>query len=681
MVMAATKRGVIPEDIFRIAMIGDVAISPDGATVCFVQTRLDRPENAYLSELWVVPTGGEVGEARRFTHGPRTVAQPRWSPDGRWIAFLADREHKGRRQLWLIPTGGVGGEARALTNGEDGISDFAWSPDSARIAFVRGETFADGNVGTVAEGDSDEGRVADDVVTVTRIRYKGDGVGFTNARRSHLWVVDLAGQETRLTAGDHSNSAPAWSPDGASLVFAAKRGAPDETDRTDGVDLWVIVADGSTTAPRRLPTGDGPADVPAWSPDGAWIAFVGSTRANIAGGNDDLWLVAADGTGEPRNLTRALDLSMGLGVSADLRAGLSAARPVWSPDGAALWTLASARGDTPLWRVPVAGGEPTRVIEARGQQVQSFAFCAAGTTLALNLADNLNPGDVYCAPLGASAESPRRLTAVNADFFGEVALVEPEAFAYVGAEGWPMEGWLLPPVGATAGARYPLILSIHGGPHAAYGNLFFFDFQLLAARGWGVLFTNPRGSTNYGEQFTLASNDDWGGGDYRDLLLGVDAALARAPWIDRERLGVTGGSYGGYMVNWMITQTDRFKAAVTERSICNMVSKWGTSDVGYLGNDLQWGGPPWENMAFYLDRSPLTHVAKVRTPTLLIHSERDFRCLIEQGEQFFTALKYLGCPAEFVRFPDEGHELSRSGQPLHRLERLRRIVGWFEKYL
>lgn len=679
--MSAEKRGVRPEDLFQIEMVGDVAISPDGAAICYVQTRLDREDNAYLSDLWVVPAGGMSGEAVQFTHGPRTVAQPRWSPNGRWLAFLADRQHKGRRQIWLIPTSGVGGEARALTSGDSGISDFAWSPDSTRLAFVRGEKFEAGNAGTIAEGDTDDGRVTDDVVTVNRIRYKGDGVGYTNARRSHLWVVDLEGQETRLTEGDHNNTSPAWSPDCTTIVFASKRGPADEIDRTDGTDLWITAADGSAAEPRKLPTGDGPADAPAWSPDGKWIAFVGDTRANTVGGNDDLWLIAADGSGEPRHLTKSLDISMGLGVSADVRAGLSAARPVWSPDGTALYTLASMGGDTPLWRVPIDGGEPARVVEARGQQVQSFALCAAGTTLALNLADNLNPGDVYSAQVGSVAKSSRRLTEINATFFSEVALSDPEAFEYPGAEGWSIEGWLMKPVGFQADKKYPLILVIHGGPHAAYGNMFFFDFQLLAARGWAVLFTNPRGSSNYGERFTLASNDDWGGGDYQDLMLGVDAAIARAPWIDRERLGVTGGSFGGYMTNWIITQTDRFKAAVTERSICNMVSKWGTSDIGYIGNDLQWGGPPWERMEFYLERSPLTHVKKVTTPLLLIHSERDFRCLVEQGEQFFTALKYLGRTAEFVRFPDEGHELSRSGQPLHRLERLRRIAGWFGKYL
>ena len=279
--------------------------------------------------------------------------------------------------------------------------------------------------------------------------------------------------------------------------------------------------------------------------------------------------------------------------------------------------------------------------------------------------------------------TPERVLAAASEIrLGQtVSLAAPEAFTYEGAEGWEVQGWLMPPVGRRDGEQYPLVLEIHGGPHTAYGEMFFFEFQCLAAQGQGVLFINPRGSTGYGERFTMASNDDWGGNDYRDLMLGVDAAIARAPWIDPARLGVTGGSFGGYMTNWVVTKTDRFKAAVAQRSICNMVSKWGVSDNGYLGNDLQWGGPPWENAQFYRDRSPLTHVTKVVTPLLLIHSERDLRCPIEQAEQFFTALKYLRRDVELVRFPDEGHELSRSGQPLHRLDRLERIMGWFRDHL
>ena len=665
---SGSKRPVRADDLFRLTFVGDVAVSPDGTTVCFVQTRMDRETNEYRSDLWTVPATGTPGDAMRFTREPRTVAQPRWSSDGRWLAFLSDRDAKGKRQLWVIPTAGMGGEARRLTSGEDAVSDFAWSPDGARLAFVRGEKLP---VPTPAEEPT--GRVTDDVLTITRIRYKADGRGIIEGRRNHLWTVDLDGNEMRLTAGDHDNTSPAWSPDGASIVFVSKR-MPD-ADFTNATELYVIPATGGE--PRRLPAPDSPLDAPAWSPDGDLIAFVGSARANAAGARSQLWVIPADGCGEARSLTPALDLSIGLDVSSDSRAGLSASRPVWSPDGRALFFLASARGTTPLWWVTPDGGAPARILEG-ARQVQSFAFSRDGGSVVLNLGDSLNPGDVYAVRVG---EPPRQLTDANGALFGEVELVTPEAFTFAGAEGWEIQGWLMKPAGFADGERYPLVLDIHGGPHTAYGEMFFFEFQVLAAQGQGVLFINPRGSTGYGEHFTMASNDDWGGNDYRDLMLGMDAAIDRAPWIDPARLGVTGGSFGGYMTNWIITQTDRFAAAVTQRSVSNMVSKWGVSDIGYHGNDLQWGGPPWENMQFYLDRSPLTHVTKVVTPLLIIHSERDYRCPIEQGEQLFTALKYLRREVQMVRFPDEGHELSRSGQPLHRLERLQRIAGWFRDHL
>jgi len=448
-----------------------------------------------------------------------------------------------------------------------------------------------------------------------------------------------------------------------------------DADFTNATELYVMPAAGGEA--RRLPTPEGPADAPAWSPDGTRIAFVGSGRANVAGAVSHLWVIPAAG-GVARDLTPDLDRNIGLDVSSDSRAGLTATRPVWSPDSNALFFLASTRGTTPLWRIVLDGNGPERIVDGV-RQVQSFAFAPDDGTLALNLGDGLNPGDVYVRT-EPDAEM-RRLTDANGAFFDTVALVAPEAFTYEGAEGWEVQGWLMPPIGQRDGEKYPLILEIHGGPHTAYGEMFFFEFQCLAAQGQGVILINPRGSTGYGERFTMASNDDWGGNDYRDLMLGVDTAIARAPWIDPARLGVTGGSFGGYMTNWIVTQTDRFKAAVALRSICNMISKWGVSDIGYHGNGLQWGGPPWENLQFYLDRSPLTHVTKVVTPLLLIHSERDLRCPIEQAEQFFTALKYLRREVELVRFPDEGHELSRSGQPLHRLERLQRIAGWFRDHL
>lgn len=667
------KRPLQPEDLFNLTFVGDVTISPDGGTVAYVQTRMDRGANEYRADLWAVPAAG--GAPRQLTREPRVAGMPRYSPDGKWLAFTSDRAEKGKRHLYILPVDG--GEARQLTRGEYGVGDYSWSPDSTRLVFTRTETEGKRHedADTKKPEPPPEERVTDDVRTVDRVRNKLDGRGWTYDRRTHLWLTDLEGAETRLTDGPYDETAPAWSPDGERVAFVSRRG--DNADFHDNFDLYTVPAAGGE--PRRVPTPPGPLDAPAWSPDGALIAYVGGDKLDAAGANDHLWVVPPDATdaGAARNLTGQRDISIGLDVGSDCRAGLSTMRPAWSPEGDALSVVASVCGDSPLWRVPCDGGAMTQVVGG-ARQVQSFAWDAKGHTLALNLGDPVSPGDVYVSVGGAE---PERRTDVNAPFFATVHLSVPEAFTFTGPKEWEVQGWLMPPVGVAAGTKAPLILEIHGGPHTAYGNAFNCEFQLLAAQGWGVLATNPRGSTGYGEAFTKASNDDWGGDDYRDCMAGVDAALARAPWADGTRLGVLGGSYGGYLTNWIVTQTTRFKAAVTLRSICNMVSKWGTSDIGYYGNDLQWGGPPWANMAFYLDRSPLTHVANVTTPLLILHAENDLRCRIEQGEQFFTALKYLRREVRMVRFPDEGHELSRSGQPLHRLENARLIVGWFRDHL
>jgi len=297
------------------------------------------------------------------------------------------------------------------------------------------------------------------------------------------------------------------------------------------------------------------------------------------------------------------------------------------------------------------------------------------------VSDPFVPGDLWAVQREGTSLRERRLTAVNAGWMDGISLSRPERFTYEGADGWPVEGWVMRPAGFEEGRRYPTILQIHGGPHGAYGEAFSHEFQVLAAEGFALVFTNPRGSQGYGQRFTAATRHDWGGKDYEDIMRGLEAALARFPFLDPGRLGVAGGSYGGFMTNWVIGHTDRFKAAVTMRSISNHLSQWGTSDLAFMKGFWEFPGDPWEAPAWYWERSPLAYVAKIRTPLLILHSEMDLRCPMPEAEQLFAALKKLRREVVLVRFPGESHDLSRTGRPAHRLERLRWIVKWFADHL
>jgi dipeptidyl aminopeptidase/acylaminoacyl peptidase len=649
-----SQRAMIPQDLTRIAFVGDPQVSPDGSRIAFVVTTLSEERDEYLSSIWVVEAAG--GFPRRFTTGPRRDTAPRWSPDGKRLAFISERETKKKGQLYVMPANG--GEAARLTELRHGAADPVWSPDGTRLAFVA-------RVGGWQEPeDETERQKSKPARVISSLKYKQNGEGFVYDRRPHVFVVTAEGGEPRqLTDGDFGDRDPCFSPDGRLIAFVSARHA--ERDHDDASDLWLVPVEGGE--PRRITDTAGPVGQPAFSPDGRAIAYVGRRMLNEYGRNQRVFTISPEG-GAFTCLTLDLDRSCApLGI-----------RPLWSPDGQWITFAAEDRGALSIYRVRAAGDAPPSPVIAGDRVVTGVSASADGSRLAFTATDPVSPAEVFVCRGDGTEE--RQLTDVNRAWKGEVALARPERFRYERA-GFELDGWVLRPRGWEPGRRYPALLNIHGGPHAQYGFGFFDEFQVYAGAGYGVIYTNPRGSQGYGEAFTRAVIGDWGGGDFADVMAGLDEALRRFDFIDPERLGVMGGSYGGFLTSWTVGHTDRFKAGCSERAVNDQLGMFGNSDIGHLYNVVELGFLPWESWQVYLDRSPLTYAKDITTPLLIIHSEDDLRCPIEQAEQLFVALKTLRKEALFVRFPDENHELSRSGKPRHRLERFRIILDWFGKYL
>ena len=699
---AQAQRLLTPADTLAIPAVSDAQVSPDGGRIVWIVSTIEG--NATRSTLWHGSRNWRTAPMMRAGNQPRPLlpagwvaSHPRWSPDGRHLAFIS--AHEGQSGIWVISFGESGGPPRFVApvrttshylayTGEP----FAWSPDSRRIAYINA---------TEEEGTTEDERREDPRV-VSRIQYLSR-TGLADHLRTHVWVTDVNEPQPRqLTSGRAYDHALTWSPRGDEIAFLSNH-EPDP-DANNNSDIFAVnVADGRV---RRITETRGSEYQPAWSPDGRWIAYVATKRdvTTIDSIAEDahVWVIDAQGRTPGRELTAAQDR----------RARL----PLWSEDSRAIFYLANDQGSTRIYRVELESARVSSIFDAAASpravpppqslvspnnsfQVSGFSLSRSravgeAAIIAFTLSAPTYPAEVYARPVAPSygVTHTARISQHNNSLTGRPVrmdggelppvapafiLVEPEEIAFRSFDNAPVQGWLMKPANFRSGQRYPLILTVHGGPHGMYGYGFNAQFQAYAARGYAVLFLNPRGSNGYGQQFSDGTLREWGGGDYRDLMAGVDEALRRYSWLDRDRMGVIGGSYGGFMTNWIITQTPRFKAAVAIASVSNLISFYGTS----LYQDLihaEFGGFPWDDYDLLWRWSPLRYVRAAETPTLFIHGEQDKDVPIAQAEEMYMALRRRGVETQFIRYPREGHSLR---EPRHRQDSLERTLAWFDRLL
>jgi dipeptidyl aminopeptidase/acylaminoacyl peptidase len=718
---AANHRFITETDLYKFTWIADPQISPDGSAVAFVRVVVNEKENRYETSLYIVPTSGSESP-RALTAGTRDV-NPRWSPDGKKIAFIrtpagqpsgstsqstdpsqssgSGNARQQPSQVFLLQMDG--GEARPLTELSGGVTALAWSPDGKTIAFTAmkgrdGQDRRDAQDRPDGRESQEREGAKSDVKVITRAVYRANGVPtyVDNERHSHIFTLrapdDGADKPvpTQITDSDFDEQDIEWSPDGSKIYFTSVRVPEPYYEENDRELFSVGVSGGPLTKVAAIEGGIGNISV---SPDGKRIAFVGVERGRPirSYSQPDLWVTEATPNSTPRNLTSKYDFDIAGGIGGDQAAprGQNRKPIVWSSDGRTIAVAAAEHGSSNLKIVDVATGRVSPLTDS-AQDVVAYSATPQGNRFAATFSTQTNIGDIFLvgADLGRPAAAsergeharPLQITHVNDDLFKDVQQSEPEELWYRTFDGKQIQGWILKPPDFDANKKYPLILEIHGGPHSAYGNVYMHEFQWMAAKRYVVLFTNPRGSTSYGQEFGNLIQYRYPGDDYKDLMAGVDEMLKKG-YIDANRLGVTGGSGGGLLTNWTITQTQRFKAAVAQRDIADWYGFWFTADFT-LFQPTWFRKAPWEDPQDFAARSPITHVANVTTPLMLVLGDQDYRTPpADGGEMMFRALKYRRIPTVMVRFPRETHELSRSGEPRHRVERLQHIVGWMDQWL
>ncbi|UCD64062.1 MAG: S9 family peptidase [Candidatus Zixiibacteriota bacterium] len=664
---AGRRRPITAEHLFDLRIPTSLSLSPDETRIAYTVERMDKKENKYFAHLFVHDL--RQGASRQYTYGNHHDGQTAWSPDGEQIAFTSTRNKKVG--IYLMPAGG--GAERKLLEVEGSISNLSWSPDGKLLVFCL--RYNDSHF----IEDEKEKKKAPVYRHITRLFYRLDGTGFLPKDRFHVYRLEIAsGRLKKLTSGQRDNIFPTVSPDGRWVAYVSNRHRnPDVEFLRD--DLFVVPLAGG--AEKKVPTPAGPIESPAFSPDSKSIAYVGHDNPDDdwGGTNTPVWKVGLHGKPKARDLMPGYDRNAHDDSITDTSDAHDHGRLGWSADGKRIYFVSSDTGRTNLYYIPARGGKPTCVFRGKCH-IRSYHINGKARLAALVYGDLNNPGEIMTCPAQYGGEKKAtKHTDLNRFLRTEVQLGRTRDIMFRSFDGTEVQGWMVLPPNFNPNRRYPSILQIHGGPRVQYAYTFFHEMQYLAAKGYVVFYTNPRGGCGRGETWARAIAGGWGELDYKDCMAAADY-LEKQRFINRNRMGVTGGSYGGYMTNWIIGRTNRFKAAVTQRSVVDLKSFFGSSDIGW-SLMREFDGFPWNNKENYEKGSPITYYKNVKTPVLIIHSENDLRCAIEQAEQMFVMLKMLKKTVEMVRFPEEPHGLSRHGRPDRRIARLEWVEKWFRKYL
>ncbi|MGE6629950.1 prolyl oligopeptidase family serine peptidase [Bacillus sp. NPDC077027] len=654
------KKAVLAEDLAKLVSVANPIYSPDGQKAVFTKVTVNEEQDDYDMHLWMLDEVSKQISQWTFEKGKHH--QPAWSKDSKQLAFIVQKP-KSTSQLAVFHR--EGGGVKTLTNIPYGVSNPVFSPDGASI-FVSVSLKITESIHDEKKEEQDEFAPA----IYNELPYKADGKGFLNERYTQIVKIDVkTGKAKQITDEPAQHGNYSFSSCGKWLAYTQL--AKNEAYISD-VFLYSL-EDGTK---QQVTQSKGVFSEVSFSPDGQKFAFIGHEREFKNATYPQLWVYDIK---EKKTicLSEMLDLYIGDCVAGDSFIGGASQKPQWTKNSEGFYALVSDQGNTGIYYFSTEGlAYPIRL---ECEQITNFTLHPNETHMLISRLSPVSPSELYLVELGQ--EELKQLTFDNEEYIKKHALSEPESFSFQSQDGDDVHGWLMKPAHFEKGKKYPLILEIHGGPHAMYAHTYFHEFQVLASKGYAIVYINPHGSHGYGQPFTDRVRGSYGEIDYQDVMGAIDHVLALHDFLDETRLGVTGGSYGGFMTNWIIGQTDRFKAAVTQRSISNWLSFYGMSDIGYFFTKWQLDADLFASPEKLWDRSPLKYSQKITTPLLILHSDEDYRCPVDQAEQLFVVLKELGKETRLIKFPKASHDLSRSGHPRQRIQRLTFISEWFEERL